>query len=71
MLLLIIFFIIIALIEIPKLIKKKYVKEITVSSILIFTAFIFSTLYILDIPIFNPLDLIIYLIRDLLHLSYG
>lgn len=71
MLLVIIFFIIIIFMEIPELIKRRYVKELIVSSILIFTAFIFSTLYILDITIFNPLDLIIFLIKDLLHLNYG
>ncbi|QAA31381.1 hypothetical protein C1I91_06840 [Clostridium manihotivorum] len=70
MALLIIFFVIIMYIEIPPLIKNNYVKELAVSSVLIFLAFIVSVLFILDIHIFNPVEFIIYVIKDLLHLNY-
>lgn len=68
--LLIVIFIVIALIEVPNLIKNKYWRELKVFSILLLAAFILSLFYIVDLPIPNPTKWAEYIVKDILHLNY-
>ncbi|GKU23256.1 hypothetical protein [Clostridium folliculivorans] len=70
MLWIIISFVIIILIEIPELLKKRQLKELMTFLIFTSIAFILSIFYVLRIPIFNPVDFLQYIIKDLLHLNY-
>ena len=63
-------FLIILIIEAPKLILKKYWKELIVFLLLLSLAFASIVLLILDVNIPNPLDGIKYLIDDILGLSW-
>jgi len=67
---LIVVFFIIALLEIPNLIKNKYWKEIKVFSVLLLAAFILSLFYIIDLPIPNPTKWAEYIVKNVLHLNY-
>lgn len=68
--LLIFIFIIILLIEVPNLVNNKYWRELIVFSIFSLTAFILSLLCILDLPIINPVYIVTYFVKDILHLNY-
>lgn len=70
MFLMIISFIVIILIEVPEQLKKRQLKELMTFFILTSIALIFSIFYVLRIPIFNPVDVFQYIIKDLLHLNY-
>lgn len=68
--LLIFIFIIILLIEVPNLVNNKYWRELIVFTIFSLTAFILSLLCILNLPIINPVYIVTYFVKDILHLNY-
>ena len=68
--LLILVFIVIALIEIPSLIRKKYWRELVVFLFFLLFVFIMTLLQIIGIKLPNPVKGLEYLIKDVLHLSY-
>lgn len=69
-LLLLIAFVLIALLDLPKLIQKKLWKD-TVIYLLFFTfAFTIAFLQVIGIHIPSPIKGIQYVISDILHLSY-
>lgn len=68
--LLIVIFVVIALFEVPNLIKNKYWRELKVFSILLLAAFMLSLFYIVDLPIPNPTKWAEYIVKDILHLNY-
>ncbi len=68
--LLILVFIIIALIEIPGLIRKKYWRELIVFSFFLLLVFIMTLLQIMGIKLPNPVKGLEYLIKEVFHLSY-
>ena len=63
-------FLIIVIIEAPKLIINKYWKELIVFLSLLLLAFVLTVLLILDVDIPNPLKGIEYLIDDIMGLSW-
>lgn len=63
-------FLIILIIEAPKLIRNKFWKELIVFLSLLLLAFALTVLHILDVKIPNPLNGIKYLIDDILDLSW-
>lgn len=69
-LLLIIAFIIVALFDVPRLMKKKYRRELMVYCVFLTVAFVLSLLQILDIRIPSPMRGITYLFINILHLNY-
>lgn len=58
------------LIHAPSLIRQKYWRDLIIFCLLLAVALLLSILISLDIPVPNPLDGSIYLIKDVLHLSY-
>ncbi|AAK76764.1 hypothetical protein BJV85_003860 [Clostridium acetobutylicum] len=66
----IIVFIGVALYEVPALITNKYYKDLTVFSILMFMSLVLVLLYILNLPVPNPLNIITFIVKNLLHLNY-
>ncbi len=68
--LLILLFAILIPIDLPGLIRARSWRELTVYSVLITAAFVICLLYILRIPIPNPVRDTQYLVKKLLHLSY-
>lgn len=68
--LLILGFLVIVFFEIPDLIRKKYWRELAVFSVLLVAAFILALLQTAGVDIPSPFTVIIYLIRDILHLNY-
>lgn len=68
--LLIIVFFMIAIIEIPPLIKKKYWYEFVVFLFFLGTSIFISTLIVLGISKPNPTGWLDYFFRYVLHLSY-
>lgn len=69
-LILIIIFIGIIYFEVPEMVKMGYWYELKVFSVFLAGAFILSLLYILGLPIPNPVKGIEFLVRDVLHLNY-
>lgn len=67
---LIIIFICIILFEVPDMIKNGYWHEFKIFSLFLIAAFTISLLYILRIPIPNPVKGMEYVVKDLLHLNY-
>jgi hypothetical protein len=63
-------FIIVALLQIPVLIKKKYWRELIAFSVLYIVAFGLSMLYVLGVQIPSPMPAIKYVIEDILHIKY-
>jgi hypothetical protein len=63
-------FIILILIEVPKLVREKSWRELAAYSVLMSIAFVVSLLYTLHIEIPNPVRDTQYLVKSLLHLSY-
>jgi hypothetical protein len=63
-------YVIIALCQIPALIKKKYWRELIAFSFFFALAFILNLLQALDIKIPSPMKEIQYLLEDVLHLKY-
>ena len=62
-------YIFIAAIELPKLIERKFIKEFIVSLSMLALGLIISIIEsIMTVP--NPLDPIIFIIRDVLHLNW-
>ncbi|MFL0252683.1 hypothetical protein ACJDT4_19905 [Clostridium neuense] len=68
--LLIITFIAIIFLEVPELIKNKCWRELIVFFIFLIAAFIISLMYIMNLPIPNPMKAVEYIIKDVLHLNY-
>lgn len=68
--LLIIIFIGIIFLEVPELIKNKYWRELIVFFAFLIVAFVMSTMYIMNLPIPNPMKAVEYVIKDVLHLNY-
>lgn len=69
-LLLIIIFIGIILVDVPEMIRNGYWHEFKIYSIFLAAAFTMSLLYIIGIPIPNPVKGMEYVVKDLLHLNY-
>jgi hypothetical protein len=67
---LILFFIIIITIEVPKLIKVEAWHEIRVYSIFMFIAFALYLLQVFGIKLPSPVKAIVFIVRDLLHVNY-
>lgn len=63
-------YILIALLQIPSLIKQKYWRELTVFSIFLSLAFVFSLLLILGVEIPSPLRMIQHGVQDRFNLHY-
>lgn len=68
--LLIIIFIGITFFEVPEMIRNGYWHELKMFSVFLIAAFTMSLLYILGIPIPNPVKGMEYVVKDLLHLNY-
>ena len=68
--LLIMTFVIIALLEIPELVKKEYWRELVAFSILLVLSFVLSLLLVIGVELPSPSKGIEYIVKDLLHLSY-
>ncbi|PJI07008.1 MULTISPECIES: hypothetical protein [Clostridium] len=68
--LLVIFFVGLILFEVPNMIENKYWRELMVFSALSIAAFILCLLYILDLPIPNPISGLEYVVKNILHLNY-
>jgi len=68
--LLLIIYIIIAGLQIPPLIKKKYWRELIVFSVFFVFAFILNLLQVLDVKIPSPMKAVKYVVEDVLHLKY-
>lgn len=66
-----IFLIILVFFEANELIKKKYWREFKAFCIIIAFSIILLTLYIFDIQVLNPIVIMNYVIKDLLHLNYN
>lgn len=60
----------IATYEMPPLIRKKEWKEFSVFMVLFVIAFTVAVLLALGIKVPSPIDGVIYLVRDVLHISY-
>jgi O-antigen/teichoic acid export membrane protein len=69
-LLIILFYGIVALFQIPALIKKKHWRELMAFSFFLVLAFVLNLLQALDINIPNPAKGIQYVVEDVLHLKY-
>ncbi|GFP77396.1 hypothetical protein [Clostridium fungisolvens] len=70
MFLMIISFVIIILMELSELLRKRQFRELLAFGIFTLIALIISIFYVLRIPIFNPVEILQYIIKDLLHLNY-
>lgn len=68
--LLIIIFIGITVFEVPELIKNRYWSELIAFLAFLTAAFVISLMYIMNLPIPNPMKGLEYLIKDVLHLNY-
>ncbi|RAK22282.1 hypothetical protein B0I26_102274 [Anoxybacillus vitaminiphilus] len=55
--------IIILFIDLPEMIQKQLKKEIIVYSLLLIAGIILSILHMLQVPLFNPTDLIVWMFR--------
>ena len=64
-------FVLIALADFPTLIKQKRMYECTVLSIFLLFAFVLAVLQSFGVKIPSPIKGAEYVIRDLLHLTYG
>lgn len=58
------------LFEAPRLIRKKYWRELVVFSLLLSFGFLLSLLHTLGVPLPSSAKMVAYLIRDVLHLDY-
>lgn len=70
LILVILIYIIIGLVQGVSLIKKRYWRELIISTVFLGIAFILSVLYILDFNIPSPAKGMQYIIEDVLHLRY-
>lgn len=66
----IIVFILIALSEIPELVRQKYWPELIVFSFFLLFAFVLSLLTTINVDIPSPERTILHVFKDILHLSY-
>ncbi|URZ18705.1 hypothetical protein [Clostridium felsineum] len=62
--------IVITIYEAPTLYKNAYYKDLIVFLSLMLIALVFGILYFFDLPVPNPLALINFLVKDVLHLNY-
>lgn len=69
-LLLILFFVAVALFEMPLLIQKKYWRDLIVVSVILGMGFCMSLLLAMGITPPNPNLPMIYIFKEILHLSY-
>lgn len=63
-------FILIAVYEIPGLVRKKYWKEVLIFILFLIPAFVLSFLFTIGVDIPSPGILIKYLVKDVLHVNY-
>ncbi len=63
-------FALIAVKNIPNLIRNKYWRELTVFSAFFIFAFIISVLYSMGLTVPNPIKAAQYIIKDVLHMGY-
>lgn len=68
--LVIITFVIIIIIDVPRLIRNRYQKELIVFSGLMAFAFLISVLRIKGYNLPNPVEGMQYVIKDILHINY-
>jgi len=66
----ILIFVIIAAIDVPPLIKNKQKRELIVFCVLFVFAFTIAILQSMDIKVPSPIKGVIYLVKDVLHISY-
>jgi DMSO reductase anchor subunit len=59
--------IIILIIDLPEMIQKRLKKELIVYSLLLAIGMILSILHMLQVPLFNPTDLIVWMFRPLVE----
>ena len=70
MLLVLLIFVLIALIQVPSLVKKKYFRELTAFFIFYLIALILSILLVFDVNLPSPYKAMRYVIEDVLKLKY-
>jgi hypothetical protein len=70
MIFVILIFALIALFQIPGLVREKQWKEFAAFSFFYLAALVLSVLYALDVDIPSPMKAIGYIVEDLLHLKY-
>jgi predicted membrane channel-forming protein YqfA (hemolysin III family) len=64
-------FVLLALADFPALVKQKKWYEFTVLSVFFLSAFVLAILQSFEVKIPSPIKGAEYIIRDLLHLTYG
>ncbi len=69
-LLLVIVFLGVVLFELPELIQKRYWRELITVTFLLSIGFILSLLLAMGIEVPNPSNALIYIFKEVLHLSY-
>lgn len=69
-LLLVIVFLGVVLFELPGLIQKKYWRELITVSFFLSIGFILSLLLVMGIKLPNPSNALVYIFKEVLHLSY-
>ncbi|SHN48958.1 hypothetical protein [Desulfitobacterium chlororespirans] len=69
-LLLVIVFLGVVLFELPELIQKKYWRELITVIFLLSIGFILSLLLAMGIEVPNPSNALVYIFKEVLHLSY-
>lgn len=70
MIMLVLAFIIMALIEVPGLVRKKHWRELAVFSVILTLAFVISVYQVKDIEILNPARDTQYFVKSLFPFSY-
>jgi hypothetical protein len=70
MILLVLIFIIIAAIDLPPILKKRGRADVIAFSVIYSMAFILSLLFVLDIKIPSPAKGFVFIVRDVLGISY-
>ncbi len=69
-LVLVLVFAAIALLDIPKLVRMKYWRDLAVFLFFYALSFTLFFLYFMDVPLPSPIKGIIFILKDVLHLSY-
>ncbi|ACL18906.1 hypothetical protein [Desulfitobacterium hafniense] len=69
-LLLVIVFLGVVLFELPELIQKRYWRELITVTFLLSIGFILSLLLAMGIEVPNPSNALVYIFKEVLHLSY-
>lgn len=70
MIIVILIYVSIAFLQIPKLLRNKHWRELTAFLVFYVSAFILSVLYVLDVKLPSAYKSIIYVIEDVLGLKY-